>query len=77
MEPPPQLLNNNHLYLDLNMNFSENVKQQAAKMRKVGRVTFLLSPVDRVCWEIPDFTAACINYCQNLRVLINHRFNDY
>ncbi|XP_011699024.1 PREDICTED: ras-related protein Rab-32 isoform X2 [Wasmannia auropunctata] len=31
MEPPALLLNNNHLYLDLNMNFSENCKQEAAK----------------------------------------------
>lgn len=36
MQPLPQLLNNNYLYLDLNMNFSENAKQQAAKTRKVG-----------------------------------------
>ncbi|XP_076651696.1 RAS oncogene family member Rab32 isoform X2 [Halictus rubicundus] len=34
MEPPPQLLNNNYLYLDLNMNFSENSKQQACRTRK-------------------------------------------
>ncbi|EZA57076.1 hypothetical protein X777_01682 [Ooceraea biroi] len=31
MEPPALLLNNNHLYLDLNMNFSENCKQEAAR----------------------------------------------
>ncbi|KYM97587.1 Ras-related protein Rab-32 [Cyphomyrmex costatus] len=30
MEPPALLINNNHLYLDLNMNFSENCKQKAA-----------------------------------------------
>ncbi|OAD59259.1 hypothetical protein WN48_09525 [Eufriesea mexicana] len=34
MEPPPQLLHNNYLYVDLNMNFSENPKQQAAKTKK-------------------------------------------
>jgi len=34
MEPPALLLNNNHLYLDLNINFSENCKQETA--RKVG-----------------------------------------
>ncbi|XP_060825325.1 ras-related protein Rab-32 isoform X2 [Bombus pascuorum] len=34
MEPPPQLLNNNYLYIDLNMNFSENTKQQPTKTRK-------------------------------------------
>ncbi|XP_072766034.1 ras-related protein Rab-32 isoform X3 [Anoplolepis gracilipes] len=31
MEPPALLLNNNHLYIDLNMNFSENCKQEAAR----------------------------------------------
>ncbi|KYN19711.1 Ras-related protein Rab-32 [Trachymyrmex cornetzi] len=31
MEPPALLINNNHLYLDLNMNFSENCKQKAAR----------------------------------------------
>ncbi|KZC12420.1 hypothetical protein WN55_03957 [Dufourea novaeangliae] len=36
IEPPPQLLNNNYLYLDMNMNFSENSKQQAYRMKKVG-----------------------------------------
>lgn len=41
MEPPALLLNNNHLYLDLNMNFSENCKQEAAKAaRKVGLSAF-------------------------------------
>ncbi|XP_076229392.1 RAS oncogene family member Rab32 isoform X3 [Nomia melanderi] len=34
MEPPPQLLNNNYLYLDLNMNLSENCKQQAYSRAK-------------------------------------------
>jgi len=34
MEPPASLLNNNHLYLDLNINFSENCKQETAG--KVG-----------------------------------------
>lgn len=37
MEPPALLLNNNHLYIDLNMNFSENYKQEAARAtKKVG-----------------------------------------
>lgn len=41
MEPPALLINNNHLYLDLNMNFSENCKQEAARAaRKVGLVSF-------------------------------------
>ncbi|XP_018051452.1 PREDICTED: ras-related protein Rab-32 isoform X3 [Atta colombica] len=31
MEPPALLINNNHLYLDLNMNFSENCKEKAAR----------------------------------------------
>ncbi|XP_011876399.1 PREDICTED: ras-related protein Rab-32 isoform X2 [Vollenhovia emeryi] len=34
MEPPALLLNNNHLYLDLNMNFSENCKQEAARVAR-------------------------------------------
>lgn len=37
MEPPAQLLNNNHLYLDLNINLSENCKQESNKAtKKVG-----------------------------------------
>ncbi|XP_011143997.1 ras-related protein Rab-32 isoform X2 [Harpegnathos saltator] len=31
MEPPALLLNYNHLYLDLNMNFSENCKQETVR----------------------------------------------
>ena len=40
MEPPALLINNNHLYLDLNMNFSENCKEKAARaVRKVGLIS--------------------------------------
>lgn len=42
MEPPALLINNNHLYLDLNMNFSENCKQKAARaVRKVGLISLV------------------------------------
>ncbi|KAG7200578.1 hypothetical protein KM043_001139 [Ampulex compressa] len=39
MEPPPRLLNNNYLYIDLNMNFGANRKQEAvAAVKKVGEL---------------------------------------
>ncbi|XP_020287467.1 ras-related protein Rab-32 isoform X3 [Pseudomyrmex gracilis] len=34
MEPPALLLNNNHLHLDLNMNFRENCKQEAVRVAR-------------------------------------------
>lgn len=43
MEPPALLLNNNHLYIDLNMNFSENCKQETVRaMKKVGTCMYVL-----------------------------------
>lgn len=49
MEPPAQLLNNNHLYLDLSMNFSENCRQEAARAaRKVRMREVFFARADRL-----------------------------
>lgn len=57
MEPPAFLLNNNHLYIDINMNFSKNCKQEAARAaRKVG-ISFSDAQIAN-------------SYSQNLRYLV-------
>lgn len=53
MEPPALLLNHNYLYLDLDMNFSENCKQESVRTaKKVGallKLANLLAEVYNRC----------------------------